>query len=181
MDERHLVALLLVPGDLSFVNFCFPVIISVWNVTANKATDVLGYFNAAPWAVQGYPPMNCPAEKLGGLSLPRFKTPNATTANDHIFRKSTNTQLLRHRHQETTDIADMATPQDTPNLHKDEVTGEMVSKSELKKRQKKREADKKKVYGHSGALSFTWAELISGFSSPGREGCRCCSSGRNRQ
>jgi hypothetical protein len=32
-----------------------------------------------------------------------------------------------------------------PNLHKDEVTGEMVSKSELKKRQKKREADAKKV------------------------------------
>ncbi|KAF8533870.1 hypothetical protein BDD12DRAFT_758694 [Trichophaea hybrida] len=35
--------------------------------------------------------------------------------------------------------------QDTPNLHKDEVTGEMVSKSELKKRQKKREADKRKA------------------------------------
>lgn len=33
----------------------------------------------------------------------------------------------------------------TPNLHKDEVTGEMVSKSELKKRQKKREAEAKKV------------------------------------
>lgn len=32
-----------------------------------------------------------------------------------------------------------------PNLHKDEVTGEMVSKSELKKRQKKREADAKKA------------------------------------
>lgn len=32
-----------------------------------------------------------------------------------------------------------------PNLHRDDVTGEMVSKSELKKRQKKREADAKKV------------------------------------
>lgn len=42
----------------------------------------------------------------------------------------------------------MATPQDTPNLHKDEVTGEMVSKSELKKRQNKRKADQKKAGGH---------------------------------
>lgn len=30
------------------------------------------------------------------------------------------------------------------NLHKDEVTGEMVSKSELKKRTKQREQEKKK-------------------------------------
>jgi lysyl-tRNA synthetase class 2 len=45
-------------------------------------------------------------------------------------------------------MADRATShQDTPNLHKDEMTGEMVSKSELKKRQKKREADKRKVHG----------------------------------
>ncbi|CCX34588.1 hypothetical protein FPQ18DRAFT_335945 [Pyronema domesticum] len=44
-------------------------------------------------------------------------------------------------------MADSAAPaaQDVPNLHKDEVTGEMVSKSELKKRQKKREADKRKA------------------------------------
>lgn len=41
--------------------------------------------------------------------------------------------------------APAAAAQDVPNLHKDEVTGEMVSKSELKKRQKKREADKRKV------------------------------------
>lgn len=52
-----------------------------------------------------------------------------------------------------------------PNLHKDEVTGEMVSKSELKKRQKKREADAKKVcfsisrgsnkkYGRGGGFFF---------------------------
>lgn len=38
-----------------------------------------------------------------------------------------------------------APAQDVPNLQLDEVTGEMVSKSELKKRQKKREAEKKKV------------------------------------
>jgi len=38
-----------------------------------------------------------------------------------------------------------STHKDTPNLQLDEVTGEMVSKSELKKRQKKREAEKKKV------------------------------------
>ncbi|TGZ83216.1 lysyl-tRNA synthetase [Ascodesmis nigricans] len=42
-------------------------------------------------------------------------------------------------------MADQAPAQDTPNLHLDEVTGEMVSKSELKKRQKKREAEKKKA------------------------------------
>ena len=48
-------------------------------------------------------------------------------------------------------MADNAAPaaapahQDNPNLQKDEVTGEMVSKSELKKRQKKREGDKRKV------------------------------------
>lgn len=38
-----------------------------------------------------------------------------------------------------------APPADAANLHKDDVTGEMVSKSELKKRQKKREQEKKKV------------------------------------
>lgn len=35
--------------------------------------------------------------------------------------------------------------QDTANLHLDEVTGERVSKSELKKRQKQRENEKKKA------------------------------------
>ncbi|KAA8911134.1 hypothetical protein FN846DRAFT_467747 [Sphaerosporella brunnea] len=35
--------------------------------------------------------------------------------------------------------------QDTPNLQLDEVTGEMVSKSELKKRQKKRDIEKRKA------------------------------------
>ncbi len=34
--------------------------------------------------------------------------------------------------------------QDTANLHLDEVTGERVSKSELKKRQKQRQQDEKK-------------------------------------
>jgi hypothetical protein len=44
------------------------------------------------------------------------------------------------------DSAVVAPPaQDTPNLQLDEVTGEMVSKSELKKRQKKRETEKRKV------------------------------------
>jgi hypothetical protein len=44
------------------------------------------------------------------------------------------------------DSAAVAPPaQDTPNLQLDEVTGEMVSKSELKKRQKKRETEKRKV------------------------------------
>jgi hypothetical protein len=44
------------------------------------------------------------------------------------------------------DTAAAAPPaQDTPNLQLDEVTGEMVSKSELKKRQKKREVEKRKV------------------------------------
>ncbi|CAI6342303.1 unnamed protein product [Periconia digitata] len=38
-----------------------------------------------------------------------------------------------------------ATTENAPNLHKDEVTGEMVSKSELKKRQKQREIEKKKA------------------------------------
>ncbi|KAG0124122.1 hypothetical protein HOY82DRAFT_201510 [Tuber indicum] len=38
-----------------------------------------------------------------------------------------------------------ASAENTPNLHLDEVTGEMVSKSELKKRQKKRENDAKKA------------------------------------
>lgn len=37
--------------------------------------------------------------------------------------------------------------ENAPNLQLDEATGEMVSKSELKKRQKKREADRKKVAG----------------------------------
>jgi len=47
------------------------------------------------------------------------------------------------------DTAAVPTPatENAPNLQLDEVTGEMVSKSELKKRQKKREADKKKVSG----------------------------------
>lgn len=35
--------------------------------------------------------------------------------------------------------------QDTANLHLDEVTGERVSKSELKKRQKLREQERKKA------------------------------------
>lgn len=44
-------------------------------------------------------------------------------------------------------MADRATAEGSlPNLHKDEVTGEMVSKSELKKRQKKRDGDAKKVF-----------------------------------
>lgn len=43
------------------------------------------------------------------------------------------------------DKATAAAEGSVPNLHRDEVTGEMVSKSELKKRQKKREADAKKV------------------------------------
>lgn len=47
-------------------------------------------------------------------------------------------------------MADSTTPavpaQDVPNLQKDEVTGEMVSKSELKKRQKQREVARKKVW-----------------------------------
>lgn len=43
--------------------------------------------------------------------------------------------------------APAAPAQDVPNLQLDEVTGEMVSKSEMKKRQKKRDADKKKVRG----------------------------------
>lgn len=50
-----------------------------------------------------------------------------------------------------------AAAEGVPNLHKDEVTGEMVSKSELKKRQKKREADAKKVcfLFHAGGTK-TW-------------------------
>jgi lysyl-tRNA synthetase, class II len=35
--------------------------------------------------------------------------------------------------------------QDTANLHLDEVTGERVSKSELKKRQKQRQLEEKKA------------------------------------
>lgn len=43
-------------------------------------------------------------------------------------------------------MADKSAEGSVPNLHRDEATGEMVSKSELKKRQKKREADAKKVW-----------------------------------
>lgn len=56
-------------------------------------------------------------------------------------------------------MADKAAPaaapsaaQDVPNLQKDDVTGEMVSKSELKKRQKKRDADKRKVWLPRGCV-----------------------------
>jgi len=45
-----------------------------------------------------------------------------------------------------------APAENTPNLHLDEVTGEMVSKSELKKRQKKRENDAKKA-GKAAAIA----------------------------
>jgi lysyl-tRNA synthetase class 2 len=41
--------------------------------------------------------------------------------------------------------ANGALAQETANLHLDEVTGEKVSKSELKKRQKVREQEKKKA------------------------------------
>lgn len=44
-------------------------------------------------------------------------------------------------------MADNAEPptQEVANLHLDEVTGERVSKSELKKRQKQRETERKKA------------------------------------
>lgn len=44
-------------------------------------------------------------------------------------------------------MADNSTPptQDVANLHLDEVTGERVSKSELKKRQKQRDAERRKA------------------------------------
>lgn len=49
--------------------------------------------------------------------------------------------------KEREEMADKATAEGSlPNLHKDKVTGEMVSKSELKKRQKKRDGDAKKVF-----------------------------------
>lgn len=41
-------------------------------------------------------------------------------------------------------MADQAPTAEVANLHLDEVTGEKVSKSELKKRQKQRERDAKK-------------------------------------
>ena len=41
--------------------------------------------------------------------------------------------------------------QDTANLHLDEVTGEKVSKSELKKRQKARDTEKKKAQKSAAA------------------------------
>lgn len=44
------------------------------------------------------------------------------------------------------DVAEREPPaQDLANLHLDEVTGERVSKSELKKRQKQRETERKKA------------------------------------
>lgn len=44
-------------------------------------------------------------------------------------------------------MADNSAPptQDVANLHLDEVTGERVSKSELKKRQKQRDAERRKA------------------------------------
>ncbi|OSS44237.1 hypothetical protein B5807_11026 [Epicoccum nigrum] len=46
---------------------------------------------------------------------------------------------------DTNPPAQPAAAENKANLHKDEVTGEMVSKSELKKRQKQREVEKKKA------------------------------------
>lgn len=42
-------------------------------------------------------------------------------------------------------MAEKAPTQDLANLHLDDVTGEKVSKSELKKRQKQRETERKKA------------------------------------
>lgn len=46
---------------------------------------------------------------------------------------------------DTNPPAQPAAAENAPNLHLDEVTGEKVSKSELKKRQKQREVEKKKA------------------------------------
>jgi hypothetical protein len=63
------------------------------------------------------------------------------------------------------DSAVVAPPaQDTPNLQLDEVTGEMVSKSELKKRQKKRETEKRKVSFRSILQSPVGTAVLTHFS-----------------
>lgn len=66
-----------------------------------------------------------------------------------VFSQSSHSKLDGIFHLETTKVSIMAdkAPAEgsAPNLHKDEVTGELVSKSELKKRQKKREAEAKRV------------------------------------
>lgn len=79
------------------------------------------------------------------------------------------------------DKASAAAEGSVPNLHKDEVTGEMVSKSELKKRQKKREADAKKVCLSEcfpavlpALLTSQWGKMI------GREGCCCPAEAADR-
>lgn len=60
-----------------------------------------------------------------------------------------------------------------PNMHKDEVTGEMVSKSELKKRQKKRDAEAKKVCFRGRGENTGVCCLLTRASTIGRESCRC--------
>jgi hypothetical protein len=62
-----------------------------------------------------------------------------------------------------------AQPKDTPNLQLDEITGEMVSKSEMKKRQKKREQERKKVSVKAIWIQWSCAYYIDS----GRKGI-CC-------
>lgn len=57
-----------------------------------------------------------------------------------------------------TDNTTAVPAQDVPNLQKDEVTGEMVSKSEMKKRQKKREADERKVCPPACDVCRVWID-----------------------
>ena len=55
-----------------------------------------------------------------------------------------------------------AMAQETANLHLDEVTGERVSKSELKKRQKQRQAEDKKREKAAAAPLKTEKKAMSG-------------------
>lgn len=61
-----------------------------------------------------------------------------------LFPSHAHAATLFERNSALFKMAD-SLPQDTANLHLDEVTGEKVSKSELKKRQKQREQERKKA------------------------------------
>ncbi len=70
--------------------------------------------------------------------------------------------------------------QDTANLHLDEVTGERVSKSELKKRQKQRQLEEKKKEKAAAAppkaeKKATSAEMDESNLNPNVSICSCSS------
>lgn len=67
-----------------------------------------------------------------------------------------------------------AAAENTPNLHLDEVTGERVSKSELKKRQKQREVRPVAL------VEVNWQLTCSGREEKSREGCEVARASQSR-